>query len=498
VTPKDAWRCEETAARVARFLPFLVLSLSALLVASSVSVNAADLYLEDEREIYLALDKMNGMGLLPGFLANTRPYDMQAVRAAIDHAPNAGYGESQSGAAFADWVSFYSHKGAVLRGTATLSWADRQAVPRDDGGGSVPKGVSAGLSALARYEPSSWASADLKGSSVFETGGGRSRVEESSVEFGYKYISLQAGKITTWYGPGRGGALIFTNNAQPYPGVRLHNPVPIPAPGIFSFLGNVQYDLFVARLDADRPVPHSLLSGMRLAARPSRFLELGVSRAFQFGGEGRDESLSTFLHVLTGRRESAGNTPVGNSLASVDAALLLPFRLQPLSLYLEWGGEDQSQPFVFTRRAWLGGVFLPSIGGVENADLRIEYGTTRTNEPGVWYRHFEYPHEYRGTILGHPMGTDARELWLQGHWFFLPSTFLELTVIRTGRQFPGPATETTNSCEAAFIGWFTRSLRARAGFQAERVANAGGVADRDENNFTTRLELSWQFSGSDL
>lgn len=38
----------------------------------------------------------------------------------------------------------------------------------------------------------------------------------------------------------------LANNASPYPGVRLHNPEPIPLTRWFSFLGNVQYDLFVA------------------------------------------------------------------------------------------------------------------------------------------------------------------------------------------------------------------------------------------------------------
>ena len=46
--------------------------------------HAADLFLTGEREIYLAVDKLNAMGQLPGFLANTRPYSVAAVRAALD------------------------------------------------------------------------------------------------------------------------------------------------------------------------------------------------------------------------------------------------------------------------------------------------------------------------------------------------------------------------------------------------------------------------------
>lgn len=482
--------------RGARFLAVLLTVLSVFTGPAASPSCAAELYLDDEREIYLALDKLNGMGVLPGFLANTRPYDMRAVRAAVRNTPWSGLNVSESAASFGRWVAFQAEPSAMARGTVSLSYSGDRTVEENAGGIPTPEGYSAKISAFGRYEPLSWLSVGGKALTWFGERGDRgSRLAETTIEIGHKYISLQGGKITTWYGPGRGGGLIYTNNAQPYPGVRLHNPVPIPVPGIFSFLGSVQYDLFLARLEEDRIVPHSLLSGMRLAARPNRFLELGVSRAIHFGGEGRDESFSTFLDILTGQRETEGSTPVGNSLASIDGDLHLPFRLQPLDLYLEWGGEDQSRPFIFTRHAWLGGVFLPSIGRFANADLRIEYGKTLTNEPGVWYRHRQYPHEYRGQILGHPMGTDARELWIQGHWFFLPSTYLEFTANRTERQFPGPATEKVSRYEMAFIGWFTRSLRARAGFQTEKVTNAGGVADSGENNFTSRLELSWQFSG---
>src|SRR5450759_182206 len=66
--------------------------LAALAIAAGIaglpltSAHAADLCLTGEREIYLAVDKLNAMGQLPGFLANTRPYSVAAVRAALDNA----------------------------------------------------------------------------------------------------------------------------------------------------------------------------------------------------------------------------------------------------------------------------------------------------------------------------------------------------------------------------------------------------------------------------
>jgi hypothetical protein len=476
----------------------LLALLAALALAAGIAglapapTQAADLFLSGEREIYLAVDKLNAMGRLPGFLANTRPYSVAAVRAAL-----AGNAAASQGIGFdaqlAQWVSFATKPTLLVRGTAGLEADEKRETRANEGGIPTPKGVSGRLSILAREEATPFVSAHASAAAFFgEAGDDGTRVGETAIETGIPYAALQIGKITTWYGPGRLGALLFTNNAQSYPGIRLHNPVPIAVPGLFSFLGNVQYDLFLARLESDRPIPSPLLFGMRLAARPSRFLELGVSRASQFGGEGRPENLSTFLHILKGQRESAGNTPVGNSLASVDAIVVLPFAAQPVSLYFEWGGEDQSQPFIFTRHAWLGGVFLPSIGPFQNADLRIEYGTTLTSAPGVWYRHGEYPHLYRGRILGHPMGTDAKDLSIQGHYFFLPSTYLELTLSRTDRLFPGPDRERTDRASAGLVGWFSERVRVETELALEKVKNPAGLPDSPAEDASFRVALSYQ------
>jgi len=481
----------------------LAATLAALLGVAVLPASAADLYLVDEQEIYVALDKLNAMGMLPGFLANTRPYDMQAVRAAVDNASWAAFVDSQSGASLARWVAFYTKDTALVRGTASLSYADRATVGENNGGIPTPEGFSGGISAFGRYEPLSYLSANGKVVAWYGEGGDHgTRVQETSVEFGHKYISLQAGKITTWYGPGRRGSLIFTNNAEPYPGVRLHNPVPIPIPGFFSFLGSVGYDLFFAQMEEDRPIPKSKLSGMRLAARPSRYLEVGLSRAMHYGGEGQSNGLSAWWDAFKGNHENDPGSQ-GNQIAGFDVELTLPFRAQPVQLYLEMAGEDQAQGILLptpSKWAYLGGVFFPAILGNPDFDLRFEYADNHSGGNGpYWYTHDAsngaYAHFYKGQVLGHPMSTDARDLWIQGHWFFLPSTYLELVLNKTDRYSLGPVTETTKRYGLAFLGWFTRSLRARAGFQIANVTNAGGVENRKENDFVSWMDLSWQFSG---
>src|SRR4030042_2431259 len=88
---KQAWALSSPVSDVSggRMGGSLLAVLAALALAAAIAglapapTHAADLFLSGEREIYLAVDKLNAMGRLPGFLANTRPYSVAAVRAAL-------------------------------------------------------------------------------------------------------------------------------------------------------------------------------------------------------------------------------------------------------------------------------------------------------------------------------------------------------------------------------------------------------------------------------
>jgi len=248
---------------------------------AAATAHAADLFLTGEREVYLAVDKLNAMGRLPGFLANTRPYSVAAVRAALDDGNAASHGFGFD-AQLARWVSHATRQTLLVRGAAGLEADEKRETRAIEGGVPTPKGVSGRFSLLAREDSNPYVSAHASAATFFgEAGDDGTRIGETALETGFPYAALQFGKITTWYGPGRRGALLFTNNAQSYPGARFHNPLPIPVPGFFSFLGNVQYDFFLARMEENRPIPHPLLFGMRLAARPGRYLEIGASRSIR-------------------------------------------------------------------------------------------------------------------------------------------------------------------------------------------------------------------------
>jgi hypothetical protein len=454
-----------------------------------------EIFLADEMESYLIIDKLQGLSLLPALMTGDRGLEASEV------SREAGNAE-ETDDPFVDGMVRFLRRGGEpdfdYRLRAGLEYSRDGRIPPNAQGLPVSKDGGLRIGGFFRWAPAEWIGLQARGDLLAGSEEGRiRRLEETSIRLGWPQATLEAGRFSLWWGPGRNGALLFSTNAQPLTGVRLRNPHPILLGSWFRFLGLFQYDLFAARLEADRPIPHSMLAGMRLAIKPNPWFELGISRAIHFGGEGRDASLSAFFDILTGRRETEGSTPTGNSLASIDVKVLFPFRAQPIVLYGEAGAEDQSRPGVPSRWAFMGGVFLPSIGPVRKADLRVEYGTTITNAPGVWYLHVPsaggYAHQYRGQILGHHMGTDARNLFLEAHYFLLPSSYLELNADLTRRGWPGPAREVSRRISAAFLGWLTPYLRGEGRLAHERVSDQGGIAGKDSRDTSIRATLAYQY-----
>ena len=91
------------------------------------------------------------------------------------------------------------------------------------------------------------------------------------------------------------------------------------------------------------------------------------------------------------------------------------------------------------------------------------------------------------------MGTDADDIFIEAHYFLLPSSYLEANVDFTRRDFPGPETEEIWRWSGAIIGWLTKNLRAEGRLVFEDVSNENGVSGRDSSNVIFLGEIAWQF-----
>ncbi len=252
-----------------------------------------------------------------------------------------------------------------------------------------------------------------------EGAGGSFHLLEGRAALGLGPFEFSAGRQALWWGQGRHGTLVLSNNAKPLDMLRVNTPSPVLLPWIFRYLGPVQLDLFVSELEKERVVPEPYFGGLRIVIKPLPWLEIGAARAVMFGGGDRDISFDDFLTIIGGENLSGGDD-TSNSVAGLDARIRIP-PLGGLELYGEVAGEDEADalgflPFI-SQVAYVSGIYLPRIEPSGRASLRVEYANLieRRNGVPVWYRHglFRSGYTFEERILGHHAGGDAQDLFVQ-------------------------------------------------------------------------------------
>lgn len=243
------------------------------------------------------------------------------------------------------------------------------------------------------------------------------RLQEGKVALGLGPIEISVGRQSLWWGQGRHGSLVLTNNAAPLDMVRVTNPTPVVLPWVFRYLGPLRFDLFWSKLDdyiansvtgrGDEPY----FAGLRLNFKPLPGFEIGAARTTIFGGEGIDVGKSDYFTILGGRNLDGGEDN-SNQLAAIDTRLKMS-ALAGAELYGEYGGEDEAGNFI-AHRAWLAGLYLPKVEPSERLSLRLEYAdlTDESKLAPAWYRHgtFRSGYTWQGKVLGHHVGGAARDL----------------------------------------------------------------------------------------
>ena len=238
-------------------------------------------------------------------------------------------------------------------------------------------------------------------------------------------LDLEVGRDSQWWGPGYNGAILLSNNQDPFTMIKLTNDRPAVLPWIFRYLGLTKFTAFVTKLGSDATPPRPYLWGLRVEFKPSPYFEFGASRLAQLGGEGRPAGLQMWLDSFTGSGENGQNGSAddpGKQEAGFDGKVTFPFSVQPVQMYFEADGTDECGGFP-CRWAKLVGVYLPRILSYDRVDFRAEYADNHVSGrpvPNVWYDRGEYNFVYstdKDLIIGDHMGTDSDDLFLQADYF---------------------------------------------------------------------------------
>ena len=235
------------------------------------------------------------------------------------------------------------------------------------------------------------------------------------VDGGEWYASMQR---RNW-GPGWTGSLILDGAAQPVPALGWRRPLPQTSTNPWlSWMGPWTADVFFGRLFGHDEPERPALIGMRLQMQPFDILQLGFSRALQWGGHGREEDLKTLLRGLMGFDNAGGHGVTaedqpGNQLAGFDWRLQLGAE-RGNAFYGQMVAEDQQG---YVPAGYIVQAGLETRVTVQDAVLHgfVEWNDLITSHaygsatPGVAYTSSVYKRGYTNDRmpLGHPAGGDV-------------------------------------------------------------------------------------------
>ena len=307
---------------------------------------------------------------------------------------------------------------------------------------------------------------NLKNDKLIEDGSDVS-FEGSYVAGGFANQWLIAGQIPAWWGPGYDGSLIRGDASIPVAGFTMQrDQQAAPTSQYLSWVGPWQYQLFAGQLDDYQAVPEAKLFGARLTAQPLPWLEVGASRTFMWGGEGRPQSFSSFTDAILGTKDNdatAGNTDQdpANQLAGFDTRVsLAPLMNVPAGVYAQYVGEDESGGLP-AKNMYLAGVDYASAAYGKPYQLYVEYTDTRSSGEvrGISYDHFLYTDGYyqNGYPLGYALGGDAESiavggrLWLDNRNFI--NAKLQHAKVNQANEAINQAYPTTDKLTAIDVAW---------------------------------------------
>ncbi len=250
---------------------------------------------------------------------------------------------------------------------------------------------------------------------------------------------LIAGQIPTWWGPGHDGSLIRGDASIPVAGFTMQRDVQsAPSSNYLSWVGPWQYQLFAGQFDDYEAVPDAKLFGARLVASPWKWLEVGASRSFMWGGDGRSESFSSFFDALKGTEDnestnsSDSDDDPANQLGGFDAKVNLSSLINvPANVYAQYIGEDEAGGLPAKNMYLAGADYASNIKG-KPYQVYAEYTDTRSSGDveGISYDHFIYTDGYyqHGYPLGYALGGDAESIAVGGRLWLDDKNFINAKV----------------------------------------------------------------------
>jgi Capsule assembly protein Wzi/PAP2 superfamily len=273
------------------------------------------------------------------------------------------------------------------------------------------------------------------------------RFLDAYVGMNFSGWQISYGNQSLWWGPSQGGALMFSDNAQPMRMFRVDRVTPFRLPSFLGVLGPMRSEAYIGQYSGydlvltptglagayGQPVnPQPIDHGERISFKPTSNLEVGLSRTTDYGGPGYPLTPHNFLRSVF----STGNTGPGNPnkpgarRSGLDFSYRLPGMRNSVTFYAEGMAQhDEVTPLLGPDVAcWLAGLYIPTLPGIRKMDLRLEGGYTDPPYAGgdvahgafywddTWITGFQNTGHLMGSWMGRQgQGAQALTTYWLGH-----------------------------------------------------------------------------------
>jgi hypothetical protein len=190
---------------------------------------------------------------------------------------------------------------------------------------------------------------------------------------------ISGGKTDAWLGPGSGGAMAWSNNAENIYSFRVNRVEPLNIPFVSKVLGPVRYDFFIGSLKGHTYPNSPWVHSEMFSFRPSTNFEFGFQRTIIWGGAGHEPvTLHTFLKGFfdpndTTADEKYSRDDPGARFTAFNFSYRLPFLRKYVTLYTDSETHDDVTPLSAPRRAgYRPGIYLSHFPMAPKLDLRVE------------------------------------------------------------------------------------------------------------------------------
>jgi membrane-associated phospholipid phosphatase len=344
----------------------------------------------------------------------------------------------------------------------------------------------------------------------------RGRLLEAYVALNLSGWQLSFGRQALWWGPGQGGPMLLSNNAEPMNMLRFGRVSPIKLPGIFGRLGPVRTEFFLAQLSGHEFLvtpegfigeyghalnPQPYLHGQKISFAPTPNFQFGVFRTTVYGGPGYPLTLHTLGRSLfsTGNELAGSPDKPGDRRSGFDFSYRVPKLRDWLTFYGDGFADDEFSPIAYPdRSAWRAGLYLPRLPRLPKLDLRAE--GVYTDNPiggavgrGYYYTNGTWRSGYRnaGNLVGSWIGRDGQGAQAWATWHFTPRSFVQVAWRhqKVSAQFlSGGGTLSDLGVRSDF--WVRSRMSVSTAVQYERWTFPV-LAPRPQSNLSASLQLTF-------